>query len=400
LGMTTGAGVISNRILHSSGYNVPEDVVVQFDPSRLTLSEGVKLKLPDGTKRLMTDEDLAAIVEQVEKLDDGTIHAIASRYLSGRPIGPFNYVGRRRDDPNDRIDHRRRRELRGLRLFAAWINHFDVKQHNSLDMFVGDEQAGYVRHYLIDFASTLGAAANGPTPRYGYEFTVDLPAVAGRALALGLHDDAWRYLVLPDQLLEIGYFESERFDGLEFKSLQPNSAFADMTARDGYWAAKIISAFTDEHLRAIVEQAAYHSSDAAEYMSRTLAERRDKIARQLFDLVPPLDFFEIRESKIIFHDLGAERNIYPGLNQTYRTRVTLVDRSGDNLEWSEWDEQATTEVSLSPEVVVGSGTEGSVDIDQFPYLAIEAAVNRGSGWSDSVTAYFVRRDGRVVRIER
>ncbi|NIW47138.1 MAG: hypothetical protein GWN30_21030, partial [Gammaproteobacteria bacterium] len=59
--------------------------------------------------------------------------------------------GIRDDDLNDVIPHQHRRELRGLRVVAAWLNHFDTKANNTLDVYVED---GYVRHYLIDFGST------------------------------------------------------------------------------------------------------------------------------------------------------------------------------------------------------------------------------------------------------
>ncbi len=400
LGMTTGAGVISNRILHASGYNVPEDIIVRFQASDLILADDVKLKLPDGTKRLMTNNDLARIIDLVEKPNDGTIHAIASRFLPGKPIGPFNYVGRRHDDANDRIDHRRRRELRGLRLFSAWINHFDTKQHNSLDMFVSEGDSGYVRHYLIDFASTLGAAANGATPRYGYEFSLDLPPTLGRILALGFHDDAWRYLTRPPGLPEIGYFESALFDPLEFKSLQPNSAFADMTIRDGYWAAKIISTFTDEQLSAIVAEAGFQSPDAESYMARILGERRDKIARQIFDRMPPLDFFLYRNSKIHYVDLGAERNIYPEYTHTYRTRFAFANEKGNHVSWSKWQESSTTDIPLPSDTFSDMSRTVPPEIKSYPFLAVQAAVNRGDDWSRSITAYFYRPDGRTVAIKR
>jgi hypothetical protein len=389
LGMTTGAGVISNRILHAAGYNVPEDTIVRFLPEQLKLSDKVKLKLPDGTKRLMTQADLTAILDTVDTLGDGTIHAIASRYLSGRPLGPFNFHGQREDDPNDKIKHQYRRELRGLRIFAAWLNHFDTKQHNSLDMYIGDEGDGFIRHYLIDFASTLGAGAGGLSPRYGYEYTVDLFPVLGRIFALGAHEDAWRQLERPAGLAEIGFFEAELFDPLEFKPMQPNSAFADLTDRDGYWAAKIISAFTDDQIRGIAEQARFRNSEATDYMTEVLCKRRDKIAKCFFDRLPPLDFWQFRDGRVSFTDLGAQRGIYPGQLTTYRYRWANVSANGDADHWSGWHEQSETEIDLSENTSVG-----------FPFIAVQCRLNRGDGWSKTCTACFSRRSGATVAMER
>ena len=112
-----------------------------------------------------------------------------------------------------------------------------------------------------------------------------------RALSLGLYEDPWRRLRRSDSLPEIGYFESTVFTPQSFKPLEPNTAFANLTDRDGYWAAKIISAFTDEQLLAVAEQGQYENPEATHYIARTLAERRDKIVRCWFDAVPPLDFF-------------------------------------------------------------------------------------------------------------
>ena len=112
----------------------------------------------------MTEADIDTLLSRVTPLPDGSYRAAASRFLSGRPLGPFDWKGRRDDDPADRVNHENRRELRGLRMICAWLAHFDMKQHNTLDMWVEEDGRRFVRHHLIDFASTLGMGANGPFP--------------------------------------------------------------------------------------------------------------------------------------------------------------------------------------------------------------------------------------------
>lgn len=393
-GMASAAAVISGKILHASGYNVPEDGIVTFAREDLVLGEGVEITLEDGEERPMTEADIDRILAEVA-VDEGPIRAIASKYLSGKPVGPFDWQGRREDDPNDTINHDYRRELRGLRVIAGWINHFDTKQQNTLDMFVEESGRHYVRHHLIDFASSLGAGATGPEPAYGFEYTLDFPATAGRCLALGITQDAWRKLERPD-LPEIGYFESEQFDPMEFKPLTPNAAYANLTDRDAYWGAKIVSAFTDEHLAAIVETGRYRDPAAAAYMVRTLAERRDKIARTWFDRVPPLDFFRFEGGVLRFHDLGEERGIYPGTTPRYRVRIRTVDENRNGRGWSDWRELDEPRVDAAAGVMsIPVGGTG-----EPPFLEFELQVNRGSGWSGSVHVFAARGSGRVVAVER
>ena len=245
LGQTSAAGVISGRILHAAGYNVPDDAVVTFRRDDLVLGEGVTIKVSRGVKRPMTDADIDTILSRVDKLPGDEWLAISSKFLRGKPLGPFSYRGRRKDDPNDRVNHQNRRELRGLYVLAAWLNHFDVKQQNSLDMFVTEEGKSFVKHHLIDFASTLGAGANGANPRHGYEFGFDLKAILGRMFTLGLKEDRWRKRTLDHGFEEVAYLDSEYFEADKFRPSLPNDAFANTAHRDGYWGAKIGGAFSE-----------------------------------------------------------------------------------------------------------------------------------------------------------
>ena len=67
---------------------------------------------------------------------DGRYRAVASRFIKGKPLGEWEYRGRRKDDPEDLIPHEHRREVRGLWTINAWTNHTDCSARNTLDMWV------------------------------------------------------------------------------------------------------------------------------------------------------------------------------------------------------------------------------------------------------------------------
>ena len=396
--MSSAAGVIGGRLLHAAGYNVPYDSIVYFSRSQLVLPEGVMFRLPDGTRRPMVRADLDRVLDSVDPGGGGTIRALASRFLDGRPLGPFDFRGRRRDDPNDRVNHENRRELRGLAVVAAWIGHFDTKQNNTLDMYVEEDGVRFVRHYLIDFASTLGAAADFPSPRFGYEYGFDWARIARRALSVGFYEDGWRRLQRPEGLPEVGYFESETYDPGSFRAIQPNSAFANLTAADGYWAAKIVSAFTDAQIRAAVSEGQYVDGAAEDHICRILGERRDKTVFAWFERVPPLDHFRADGQVVRFSDLGVVRGFYDPSATRYRYRVADVTHAGTRVSESVW----CPVVSSSISVVDGPcGSAGLTDsVSWAPLCEVEVQLNRGHGWSASTRAYYSRTSGRVVSVRR
>ncbi len=399
VGMTLGAGVITNRILWAAGYNVPEDEAITFSLDDMVIEPGVSLHLSGAGDLPLTPARLDSILTVLQPGTAGTWRALSSKFLAGKPVGFFDYQGRRRDDPNDRIRHEHRRELRGLRMFAAWLKHFDSKQENTLDVFVEIAPGrGHVRHYLIDFASTIGAAGWGPDRKWGYEYTVDPEAILGNLLSLGLHESTWRQLELPADMPEVGYWDVVSFDPMGFKPILANSAFAHMTDRDGYWAAKIISAFNDEQLGAIVAEARYAQPAAAAYITRTLAGRRDKIARYFFDRIAPLDFFLVRGQHLAFTDLGLERGIYPVESTRYQYRWAPSTVTREMGPWTAWQEAKNTLIPLAE----GAATEAKnlLSPASHPYLAVEVRVDRGRGWQGPVRVYLEQSTGRVAALER
>jgi hypothetical protein len=185
---------------------------------------------------------------------------------------------------------------------------------------------------------------------------------------------------------------------MAFRPIYPNAAFANLTDRDGYWAAKIISAFSDAHIAAIVAEGEYSNPNAARWIARVLSERRDKIARYFFDRIAPLDFFVNIDGILSFHDLGAERGIYPGSSPRYRTRVAAANAFRHRKQWTEWEESAETVVDLNRAVARGGVSE--VSTAEYPFLALEVQANRGSDWSSGIKVYVARQSGRVVALDR
>jgi hypothetical protein len=390
-GMTIRSGVVCNLIYHALGYNVPVDRVVVFDRDDLVVGEGAMMKLPRVGEIPMTEANLDSVLQATNSIFDGHYQALASKYLSGEPLGPFSDQGRRKDDPNDTVKHQDRRELRALKVFGAWVNHFDTKMHNSLDMYVGQPGQGYVKHYLIDFASTLGAFGDEPVKRFGYEFGLDLPPMLGRSLALGFHEDPWVKLERPEGLAEVGLFQVDPFEPNKWKPDLPHSAMANLTAADGYWAAKALSGFTPDHIRAMVGEAYYQDPRAAEFVVEVLRGRQEKIVRYWFVEVPPLDFFQPAVGVVRYTDLAVARGFFPGDGVRYQYRLCSVDSNRQVEKWGSWTETDQTEIPLA-------GAPATTP--EFPFLVLECQVDRGQGWSSSIKAYLAPASGRIVAVDR
>ena len=121
--LSTAAEAIGTKIFWALGYHVPQNYVVGFDPDNFAIQEGTMVEDTWGDSVPLTEFRVRRMIRRVPKDDAGRMRVIASKYIEGTPIGPFRYHGTRSDDPNDVIPHEHRRELRGLRLFAAALVH-------------------------------------------------------------------------------------------------------------------------------------------------------------------------------------------------------------------------------------------------------------------------------------
>ena len=226
--------------------------------------------------------------------------------LPGEIVGPFRYYGVRKDDPNDLVRHENRRDLRGLWVFSGWLNHTDSKSLNTLDAVVEENGTRFIRHYLIDFGAILGSDSfEAKSPRAGNVYLFDFKPAAWQFLSLGLYVPGWMRADYP-HIPATGHLESATFNPEHWKNNYPNPAFDLHTPGDTFWAAKKVMAFRDDAIRAIVGTARFSNPRAADWVTRVLIERRDKIGRAFFNDVLPLDNFRRRGRRLEFDDLAVQ----------------------------------------------------------------------------------------------
>ncbi|HSR54415.1 MAG TPA: hypothetical protein VLV83_26620 [Acidobacteriota bacterium] len=310
--LSTAAEVIATKILYAVGYHVPENYIVYMDPSTLRIKPGTTVTDSYGDEVPLTQGRLRQMLRKATAEPDGTYRIIASKYIEGEPLGPFRYYGRRSDDPNDLYPHEQRRELRGLRLISAWINHDDSRAHNTQATWVEENGKHYVRHYLIDFGSTFGSGtAVVQDPSLTFSTWMDGGQMADNALGFGFHVPEYRKVEWPDldRYSAVGRFESEHFDPAAWYEEYPNAAFVRESQRDAFWAARLTMRFSQDELRAIVHTGQFNDPDQEAYFLKTLIERQRKCGAYGILPLNPLDEFRLTGNAIEFTNLAEEYSL-------------------------------------------------------------------------------------------
>lgn len=302
--MATSADSITSRFYYALGYHVPENYIVYFRPEQLVLGPDVQLADATGKKRKMTNRDIYEILVKVPKTADGRYRATASRGIDGKPVGPPRYYGTRKDDPNDTVPHEHRRDQRGMHVFSAWLAHDDSRAINNFDALVKENGRQFVRHYLLDFGSTLGSASQkANSPRSGAYF-FGWKSSARQLFTLGLAPPAWAFAKF-EKHPSIGLFEGDIFDPDQWVPEYPNPAYLNRLPDDEFWAAKQVMALTDEDIRTVVSTGELSDPKAAEYLIQCLIKRRDKIGKTYFAKVLPFDRFRMDSAgKLAWDDLS------------------------------------------------------------------------------------------------
>ncbi len=309
--LATAAEAIVTRLFHALGYHVPQASIVTLRREWLAIGKGATVRLPSGHRRPLRMADIDDVLERAERNPDGSYRTVMTEGLADA-IGGFMYEGTRPDDPNDVVPHENRRELRGLRVFSAWVNHTDAKALNSLDTLVKQGDRTIVKHHLIDFNAALGSAGIGLRERRdGYEYLVEIDAAKRALPAFGFRPRAWMTIDYPE-FRGVGRFESEAFVPEEWRPRVPNPAYIRSRPDDTFWAARKLMAMDDEMVHFAVRAGQLSDDRAAIFLAEALIERRNKIgAAWLTTINPVVDPALSEDGVLTFGNAAVQYGLAP-----------------------------------------------------------------------------------------
>jgi hypothetical protein len=343
----SAASVISAAIYHELGFNTTCEQVIALRPAQLRLAPNLITIDNSGARHPLDAAAVRRILASTTQLGDGVVRMQASKWLPGITLGPFRYTGVRDDDPNDIIDHADRRELRASRLLAAWIDHWDAREQNSMDVWMASDAArprsspGYVVHYLFDMSDAFGEPSRlaAMTPRLGHVYELDLGELVRAFVTLGIEERPWDRARLVPGREKFGMFRATDFTPARWVPAYPNPAFVRMTERDGAWIARKIARFSADDIRRIVTLGRFRDRGDADYLAGVLVARQRAILARYFARLSPLgDVREDAIDRICVTDFARLRSLAPAF------RYTIVERSGE------------TSLALAADV----GTDGAV----------------------------------------
>jgi hypothetical protein len=334
-GFMSAPATVAALILTQAGYPVAPHCAVTIGRAGMMLGEGARELDQYGKARPLTEEAFRAMFARAPQ----ELHGVAIAVPDGIPLGRFSFMGRRFGDKNDRMRHQDRRVLRGLRVFANFIGEVAIGERSGLDLFVGtSEGKGYVAHAIVNLTE-VGA------------------------------------MVPPFNPAGVG--------------ISPlNDAFFAATPADTFWATRIVAAFDDPLIEAIVAAGHFPDAAAGRAMAEGLKSRRDAIARYWFARMSPLDNCVVAHDegavRIMCQDLEVVHGLAPSGERRYRARLATPYNRAILLPWQE---SAACEFTISREMIA------SLDAGRAYQLSVQVKGAGEEWWRAPAVLLLTAHDG-------
>jgi len=326
----TAASVVGAAAYSAVGFNTSCEQVIYVKRSIFKLAPNLTAKNNSGVERKFDQGELDKILEKTSKRGE-LLRMTASAFLPGHLIGPFRYNGTRADDPNDVIPHDNRRELRGARLLAAWLDHFDSREQNSLDSWIAtgsgapdDSSPGYVRHYYLDTSDCLGSEWDWEpiSKRLGQSYVFDVGDIGQDFVTLGIPTRSWETIKRSPEHIKFGFYNVKDFVPEDWKNEYPNAAFSRMTEHDGAWMTRILAGFTPEMVHKLAVMGNFSDPNDTEYMSAMMEGRLQKILERYLLRLSPVTHVRIQQgNELCGVDLAEKRRLRDPGSFWYVVRV-------------------------------------------------------------------------------
>jgi hypothetical protein len=124
------------------------------------------------------------------------------------------------------------------------------------------------------------------------------------------------------QYPSIGYYPAESFDPDSYRTNRKLPTHIRMTDRDAYWGAKVVTAFTNPQIEAVVAAADLPPADAA-YAVHALEVRRDIIGRRYLRAFAAVEEPAVSPTgdQVCFQDLAIARGYAQPAEARYHVEV-------------------------------------------------------------------------------
>jgi hypothetical protein len=302
--------------------------VVHVRPAIFTLTPGLTIRTEGGAPRPLDAAALAQLLASAPSRG-GRVRLVASRALPGQPLGPFRYEGTRSDDPNDVVAHEDRRDLRGARVLAAWLDHGGANEQNTLDTWVAQRpddalsSPGVVRHYQVGFDDCFGREADSEAAsrRTGHANSVDLAQGTRDFLTLGIPERPWDRAKRSADGDIFGYFSARDFAPQSYQGDHPNPAFGRMIEGDGAWAARAIARFTPDLVEAAVRAGDFTLPRHTDFLVEQLLLRQKALLRRYFSKLSPIADARVSGEDLCGKDLARSTETFVASAFAYHARA-------------------------------------------------------------------------------